>query len=73
MKNSWEENYKKACKESERISPWFWVFVLMFILALSIPFISLGAANGVEMANTLKDNRVYISKDTYDNFVRSNP
>jgi len=73
MVDSWEEDLQKRIKESERISPWFWVLLVMFILALVIPFINLGNVDGDEMVKTLKDNRVYISKDTYDNFVKANP
>jgi len=49
---------------------------IMFIIATGIiavlPFCA-GRESGEKQAAVLKENRVYISKETYDDFVKSNP
>jgi len=47
--------------------------IIALISAIVIPFMALGYADGEEQAEVLKTNRIYISKYTYDNFVKENP
>ena len=49
------------------------LLIIALISSVVIPFMALGYADGEEQAEVLKTNRIYISKETYDNFVRNNP
>lgn len=61
----------KDIYEPDNGLPWYlWLIILAGIIYL---LFAVGSEQGDKMAETLKDNRVYISKDTYDNFVRENP
>lgn len=61
--------------EDEGGLPWYlWALMLVGVVAIvSTPFCSAGDKKGKEMAERLKENRVYISKGLYDKVVKENP
>lgn len=53
--------------------PWMTLLIIALIASFIIPIASLGYSHGEDMVSTLKTNRVYISKETFEKFKKENP